>query len=99
MVHRLAPAARAPQNTRHRGTAHLLALPPARCSLSVLLLPLVQEPAVLGVQVGGVRSEGLRPVGSTGVTGPWGGHKTSRWGQCLPQALQVRHGARRRLRL
>lgn len=59
------PGCTGPQNSRHRGTAHLLTLPPARCSLSVLLLPLVQEPAMLGVQVGGVRSEGLWPVGST----------------------------------
>ena len=33
---------------------------PGQHSLSVLLLPLVQEPAVLGVQVGRVRSEHLR---------------------------------------
>lgn len=40
-----------------------------RCSLSVLLLPLVQEPAVLGVQVGRVRPEHLRlgPAGSPGL--------------------------------
>lgn len=73
---------------------------PAPCphSLAVLLLPLVQEPAVLGVQMGRVRPEhlGLRPGESRNGQG-WmqGAAGMPGQGRHRPQVLQVGSGARR----
>lgn len=70
--------------------------------LSVLLLSLVQEPAMLGVQMGRVRSEhlGLWP-GESRTSQRWP-QRASRWlgeGWHLPQVLQVGSRARWVLRL